>query len=191
MAWFFRNWMYTGIVAAAFLLALAPVIAGRLELALLAVYLLLPVYQLHQLEEHYHDRFRRFANTVLAGGREALTTPAVVFINVFGVWALNIVVLYLARFVDVGLGLVAVYLTLVNALTHVGAAVALRRYNPGLVTAVVLFLPVGLWALSVLSRTPGVTWVDQATGLAVALLVHAAIIVHVKRRIAALAPAGS
>jgi hypothetical protein len=38
---------------------------------------------------------------------------------------------------------------LVNAITHVGGALHDQSYNPGLLTAVVLFLPAGLWALHV------------------------------------------
>ncbi|MGO4838649.1 HXXEE domain-containing protein, partial [Rhizobiaceae sp. 2RAB30] len=159
--WFFRNWMYAGFVAGLFLLVVTPIFAGVLSLPLLLIYLQLPIYMIHQLEEHNHDRFRLWANEVIGGGLEALTPPAVVFINVVGVWAVNLVALYLSYFVDVGLGLIAVYLTLINAVVHILGASVLRRYNPGLVTAVVLFLPVGIYALTVVSHAPGVTATDH------------------------------
>jgi len=57
-------------------------------------------------------------NDLLAGGREVLSTPAVVVINVVGVWVVILLALYLARFVGLGLGLIAIYLTLLNALVH-------------------------------------------------------------------------
>jgi len=203
--WFLHNWMYAGIVAGVFLLAVVPLLAGPWSPALVLVYLLLPVYMVHQLEEHHDDRFRRWVNEVMFGGREVLTTlrrwvnevmfggrevlttPAVVVINVVGVWMVDLAVVYLAAFVDIGLGLIAVYLTLVNGVTHIVAAVVKRGYNPGLVTSVVLFLPVGAWALAAVSAVPGVDLADQAIGLGAALLIHAAIVVHVKRRAAALA----
>jgi Protein of unknown function with HXXEE motif len=178
--------MYAGAIAGLFLLALIPLLVGAWSLPLLLIYLQLPIYLLHQVEEHHGDRFRQFVNDHIAGGREALTTPAVVFINVPGVWGVNLLALYLARFVDVGLGLIAVYLTLVNALAHVVSTIVLRCYNPGLVTALVLFLPIGSWALVVLTRTSGVTMTHQAIGLGIAVLIHAAILVHVKRRVHAL-----
>jgi hypothetical protein len=180
--WFLRNWMYAGLVAAVFLLAVLPVVSAGLNWPLIAVYLLLPVYMLHQVEEHHDDRFRKFVNEVMGGGREVLSTPAVVVINIGGVWLISLIVLYLARFVSVGLGLIAVYLTLVNAVVHVLGAVALRRYNPGLVTAILLFLPVGIWALIVVSSAPGVTAIDHVIGLALAVLIHMAIIGYAKRR---------
>jgi hypothetical protein len=182
MDWFERYWMYTGVVAGLFLLSIVPLTVGAWSLPLLLVYLQLPIYMLHQLEEHYDDRFRRFVNEHVAGGRQALTTPAVVFINVPGVWGVNLIALYLAYFVDPGLGLIAIYLTLVNAVAHVVATIVLRGYNPGLVTALVLFLPVGTWGLVALSSLPSVTTSYHVIGLGIALLIHAAIIAHVKRR---------
>ena len=49
--WFLHNWMYAGFLAGLFLLAVAPVFAAAVGLPLLLVYLQLPVYMLHQLEE--------------------------------------------------------------------------------------------------------------------------------------------
>jgi hypothetical protein len=189
MTWFLHNWMYGGFIAGLFLLAVTPFMADAMSPALLAVYLQLPIYMLHQLEEHEGDRFRHFANTHMAGGREALTTPDVVVINVVGVWILDLLALYLARYVDLGLGLIAVYLTLVNAVVHIVGAVVMRRYNPGLATGVLLFLPAGLAGLWLMSAAPGVTATDHILGLGLAIILHAAIIIHVKRRVAVLARA--
>jgi hypothetical protein len=180
--WFEHNWMYAGGIAGLFLLALVPLVVGGWGLPLLLVYLQLVIYLVHQIEEHHLDRFRKFVNDHVAGGLQALTTPAVVFINVPGVWGVNLVALYLADFVDLGLGLIAVYLTLVNAVAHVVSTVVLRCYNPGLITALVLFVPIGTWALVVISRAPGVTTTYHVIGLVIAVLIHAAIIVHVKQR---------
>lgn len=180
--WTRDNWMYAGAVTAVFLLALLPLVAGVWSGALLATYLMLPVYMVHQLEEHTDDRFRRFVNTWIGGGREVLTPLAVVVINLVGVWLLTLACLYAVAFWAPGFGLIAVDLVLVNALAHIGPAARLRIYNPGLATAVGLFLPVGLWAFVVLARTPGVGVADHVMGLCAAILVHAAIIMHVKRR---------
>jgi hypothetical protein len=191
MDWFMRNWMGAGLVAGLFLLALVPLLIGAWSLPLLLIYMQLVVYLLHQFEEHYEDRFRLFANLHVAHGLNALTTPAVVFINVPGVWGVILVSLYLARFVDVGLGLIAVYLVLVNTVAHVAASVVLRMYNPGLVTALVLFLPVGTWALLVISAVPGVTMTHQVIGFGVALAIHAGIMIYLKQRMRILSAAGA
>src|SRR3712207_4656923 len=151
--------MYSGLVAALFLLAVAPLIAGAWSLALLLIYLHGPAYMLHQVEEHAGDRFRRFVNLHIGHGREALTTAAVLWINIPGVWGVNLAILYLARFVNIGLGLIAVYFMLVNAITHIAAAAAMRHYNPG--SAIILFLPLSVWTLWVLSHSPSVRALDH------------------------------
>src|SRR5258705_12417803 len=96
MDWFERNWMNAGFIAGLSLLAIVPLLLGSWSEPLLLIYLQLPVYMLHQLEEHDGDRFRQFVNEHIAGGLPALPTPAVVFINVPGVWGVNLLALYLA-----------------------------------------------------------------------------------------------
>ena len=134
--WFFQNWMYAGLIAGLFLLAVLPLVAGEWSAAMVAVFLMLPAYMVHQAEEHAGDRFRRFVNKHIAKVPNALTTSAVVVVNVPLVWGVDLVAIYLARFVAIGWGLIAIYLILVNAVLHVVGAAAFRAYNPGLVTAV-------------------------------------------------------
>ncbi|NWG26270.1 MAG: HXXEE domain-containing protein [Pseudorhodoplanes sp.] len=183
MQWFERNWMLAGATSAVLLLALAPLMGASWPVAMLAVYLQLPFYMLHQVEEHYGDRFRKFFNEFIAGGLPALTTPVAVLINVPGVWGVDLISIYLARFVDIGLGLIAVYLMLVNAITHIIAAIILRRYNPGLVSAIVLFIPASVWAIVAISAVPGVDATDHAIGLGIAVAMHVAIVVYMKIRV--------
>jgi hypothetical protein len=182
-AWISGNWMYAGLVAGLFLLALVPLLASVWGLALLLVYLHGPAYMLHQVEEHAADRFRCFVNQHIGHGRDVLTTEAVIWINLPGVWGINLAVLYLARFLDIGFGLIAVYAMLVNAVVHIVAAGILRSYNPGLLSAMVLFLPLSLSTLWVLEQTPGIEPLDHVVGLAVAILIHVAIVIHIRRRV--------
>lgn len=177
------DWVYGGFLAGLLLVALAPLFALVWPAGVFATWLQLPVYMMHQYEEHESDRFRRFINDHAAHGREALGRVAVFVINVPGVWGVIALATALAALLRPGLGLIAVYLVLVNALAHIGAAIALRRANPGLVTAIILFLPAGFWGLAVLNGA-GATAPDHAIGLAAALAIHAAIVVHVRRRMA-------
>ena len=89
--WFFQNWMYAGLIAGLFLLAVLPLIAGEWSAAMVAVFLMLPAYMIHQVEEHAGDRFRRFVNKHIARVPNALTTPAVVVVNVPLVWGVDLV----------------------------------------------------------------------------------------------------
>lgn len=176
------NWVYGGVLAALMLLALTPVLAKGWPLPLLLIWLQLPVYMLHQYEEHDADRFRLFVNETLGGGREMLTRPDTFVINIAGVWGVNTAAFILAASVDVGFGLVAVYLSVVNGFIHCAQAVALRRPNPGLATSILLFIPLGTATLWVLSGVEGVGVWHHLGGLGVSLALHAAIVVHALRR---------
>ena len=117
------NWPGAAAFAGIVLLALAPVVWVAGDAVSFWIYVQLPIYMLHQI----------------------------FVINSVGVWGVDLAALYLVVFVNPGWGLVAMYLPLVNVVGHVGQAVALRRYNPGLVSAVILFVPVagtGLWVVT-------------------------------------------
>ena len=177
-----RSWVYGGFLSGILMLVLLPEIARNWSSALLAVFLQLPIYMLHQYEEHDNDRFRRFVNRTIGGGREVLSPQAVFVINVPGVWGVIAASFLLASNVALGYGLIAVYLTLVNAVVHLVAAAATRSYNPGLGTAAILFLPTGLFGVRALQRTGEVGWKDHLFGLLIAVGIHVAIVVYVQMR---------
>lgn len=174
-----RNWVYGGVLAGIVLLLLAPILLAGWNRPSALAFLALPVYMLHQFEEHDGDRFRRFVNEVLGHGRELLTVRAVFLINFLGVWLLFAAGLWLVGIAGPGWAALAGWLVLVNALLHVGQGIALRRYNPGLATAVLLFLPFGLLTLAAAWPVAGggIFW----TGLAIAIALHLSILAHVRR----------
>jgi len=176
------NWVYGGFLAAWLLLALTPFLSAHWSTAFLLVFLQLPVYMLHQYEEHDHDRFRRMVNQLIGHGKEVLTPAAVFIINIPGVWGVNLISILLAAGCGIGWGLIGIYLTLVNGLAHIGQGFALRRYNPGLATSIFLFLPISLTALVQVTATGEASWLQQTVGLGSAILIHGAIIGYVKFR---------
>ncbi len=184
--WLVRDWQWpaAALFTAIVLFALLPVFASLSGIALALVFVQLPIYMLHQWEEHAGDRFRQFINRTIGGGREALTPAATFWINSLGVWAVDLAALYLAWAVVPAAGLMAGYLALVNAVLHIGPAVARREYNPGLGTAVLLFLPVGGWG--VVRVGSGAGMLAHAIGLAVAVGVHVVIVAYVAQRLARL-----
>lgn len=182
------QWPEAAGLTACFLLALLPIVWSDGGLAAMLIYVQLPIYLIHQLEEHHGDRFRLFINGRL--GSEVLTRPATFAINLFGVWVLMLVSFLLAYYVEPALGLIAVYLTGVNALVHLAGTLVTRTYNPGLLTAIVLFLPLSIGAIVEVNRTYEVPGTIQALAVAIAIASHMAIIAFVirRRRLAAWQP---
>lgn len=176
---FITNWVYGSALFALFLLTLAPLLLHAYSTAIFAVFLTLPAYMLHQWEEHDQDRFRLFVNATIGKGKEALSPLDVFLINVPGVWGVITLSVWLAVAVNPGYGFIAIYLVTVNALAHVLQAILMRCYNPGTITAAILFLPLGAYAGWLLHRTSH-SLSYNLFGLAVAIAIHLAILVRVR-----------
>lgn len=164
--------------------------AGRRS-AQAVLLLVLAVYMLHQFEEHgvdllgQHYVFEAAINAILGPGlgcapnAQCPFDPQTIYlVNTIAVWWV------LASVIAAGAGapaadLMAVSVMPVNALTHIGAALGQLGYNPGLATAVLLFLPVGIGATVWLARVHDVPTrivaVSLLYGAALHLLIAAGI----------------
>jgi hypothetical protein len=112
---------------------------------------LLVLYMVHQVEEHlWPGGFRQFTNArIFKSGDDdwPVSIGGVALINVGFVWLpLALAALFPGPLRWVGLAWIG--LTLVNAVSHIAVSLRFRAYNPGLVTAIVLFLPFTIWALA-------------------------------------------
>jgi len=181
-SWLAAHWVASALTMAVMLVALAPLGIGDHSLPVMLIYLTLPGYMVHQVEEHSGDRFRRFVNQRMFGGVDALTVADVLWINLPGVWGVNLAALYATDFGHPGYGLAAPYLMLVNAIVHIVGAIRSRSYNPGLVTAVLLFVPLAIVSLFAIPAGPAEHW----SGLAIAIVIHGLIIARVGLRAKAL-----
>ena len=176
-------WVYGGVLAGILLLVLSPLLVAGWSTPLAATFLLLPAYMVHQYEEHDHDRFRLFFNETIGKGFDVLSPLAVFITNVPGVWGVIALSLYGAVSFSLGWALVAVYLVLVNAVVHIVHGMIFRRYNPGLFTALVVFLPLGAVTLVLIDRAGGGSITSHSVGLITAVAIHAAILLHVRRKL--------
>jgi hypothetical protein len=176
------HWVYGGTIAGLLLLCLTPFLAKGWSVYEMLVFLALPIYMIHQYEEHDGDRFRDFINTEIGHGREALSLSDVFIANVVGVWVTLGIAFALTMSGMQSAGLFAGFLLLVNAVVHIVPTIATRRYNPGLVTAVLVFIPLGAAILA--NSWSQSSWGDQLAGFGCAFLIHAAIVARVKQRLA-------
>jgi hypothetical protein len=182
--WLNRHWVAAALCMAILLALLMPILAQQWPSAWLLIFAMLPAYMFHQVEEHAGDRFRVFVNQHVFNGVEALTALAVLWINLPGVWGIGLLSIYAATFLSIGWGLGIVYLVLVNAVAHIVAAILWREYNPGLWTALTLFVPLGTLALLRIARVPGVEGIHHAAGITVGIGIHAAIVVYTRGKAA-------
>ena len=145
-------------------------------------------YLLHQFEEHGIDArgapyaFRGTLCTSFGFASAAACPIPDSFIT-----AVNIPVVWLAGPIAALLGrrwpaIALSYFSVptVNAFAHIGPAFATGSYNPGLLTAVLLFLPLSLWTLWVALRRPDLGWRMVAATIVGGIVVHAVLILTLR-----------
>ncbi|MGY3615449.1 HXXEE domain-containing protein [Bradyrhizobium sp. USDA 10063] len=171
MPLFAHTWPWIGLGAAAILLIL--LVAGdgletdrsvsRWQDMTWLTWLGVAAYLLHQFEEHGIDLFGHpyaFLGEACAsfGFRDTGSCPIplsfITAVNVGSVWGAGLIAALLApRRPLIGLSFFAI--PLVNLFAHVGPAIIRHHYNPGLLTAVLIFAPLSLWTLLVAARRYG------------------------------------
>lgn len=134
----FQNWAYATPPVALLVLGLYPFIGAAIEPF---VFLSLPIYMVHQFEEHDSNRFALYLNAMIGEKRRGLTALKIWIINVIFVWFLLLAVLYLSN-THAAWGVLAAYLLVVNGCVHGAWALKFRAYNPGLWTAIFSLSPV-------------------------------------------------
>lgn len=145
-------------------------------------------YLLHQFEEHGVDAQGapyafRGALCAAFGFAEAVACPIpgafITAVNLPVAWAAGPVAALLGRrWPAVALAWFSV--PAVNAFVHIGPAVAAGSYNPGLLTAVLLFLPLSLWTFRVALARPDLGWCVVAAALVGGVAVHAVLMLSLR-----------
>lgn len=183
MAILIDDWAYGGFLAALALCIGAFGLARYLPLPLLLVFLLMPAYMIHQAEEHFGNRFRDFLDREIGKGCSVLSNVDIFIVNVPGVWGVFALSFALASTVDIGFGLIPAYAALINVVAHLVPAARMRRSNPGLVTAILMLLPLSTSAIAAIGAHAGVFW--HVLGIVTALITHAIIFGLAARRVRA------
>lgn len=173
------HWVYGAFLAGLLLLILFPVITQGWSAQDNLAFLVLPFYMLHQYEEHDNDRFRTFFNLTIGKGYPVLSKSAVFIINILGVWLVLALVYFAMRFLSPGWGVIAIYLIAINAAAHILPAIIERSYNPGLITACLMFVPLSVFYAWTQSQ---ITFTQNSVGFLIALGIHAAIIAYARAR---------
>lgn len=161
------GWPYVGLgVALIWFVALTlerrPGAPPRLQDPAWVLPLLWPMYLLHQFEEHGIDLFgRHYAFLAdlcgaLGHARASPTCPAdpafLFAVNMVGCQMTFALSLLFRRSRPL-VAACAWGVALINGMIHIASAIARGAYNPGLLTSVILFLPLSVWMLRTLIRS--------------------------------------
>jgi hypothetical protein len=149
-------------------------------------------YLIHQFEEHGIDargapyafrgalcaRFDR-ADAIACSIPEAFITA----VNIPVVWLAGPISALLGRRWPV-IALSYFSVPAVNAVAHIGPALVSGNYNPGLVTALLLFAPLSLWTFRIALRRPDLGVRAVAATLLAGVLLHAVLMLSLKAYLA-------
>ena len=145
------------------------------------VCLVLPVYMVHQFEEHginlLGQRYQFISDLCSTLGHPRLAdcpaSPAFILaVNVGGgVWIPGLLaILYRRR--NPMVGACALGIPLVNSVAHIAPAIIRGIYNSGLLTAVVLFVPLCSWTLAQFRRAGLLDRKRLAAVIATGVILH-------------------
>lgn len=187
-----RSWPWLGLVIAIPMLA---VMLGRsrpgerwrarFDDPAWLLWLPLPIYMLHQFEEHGIDAlgrayaFRGVLCTTISWTGPLQDCPAtewfVFGVNPGTVWIAGLAAgIYGPRRAMVGAATLGI--PAINAVAHVVPAIRTQTYNPGLLTALVLFVPLCAWSYRALVRAGVLTRARVALGIFSGWLLHAVLL---------------
>ncbi|MBX5204685.1 HXXEE domain-containing protein [Rhizobium sp. NZLR1] len=186
--WFDMNWPWIGLFIAAILLVVlfgTDALRGERSVSRWRdprwlAWLAPAGYMLHQTEEYGVDmlgQFFAFPNLVCATFGQppypdcAYPPSLYVAINIPVIWIAGLICALLSRrYPLVGLGLYGVHF--VNALSHIGMFAATGDYNPGVLTAFVVLLPLSVWVAFATWKNPLIGRSGIATIFLAGLLVN-------------------
>lgn len=180
---FFLEWPWIGLGACAVILILAfftnflraDTSKGRWRDPAWLAWLGAAAYMLHNIEEYgiaANGMFNAFPTFMYAALGFQVSEAAYLACNLGLVWIVGPVAAVLARRYAAMAPCMAIF-ELINGVTHVVQALAFQMYNPGLLTAVVVFIPLGIWTLHVcFGGAPKLRWRVFFEQFALALLYH-------------------
>jgi hypothetical protein len=185
------TWMIVGLGGAVFLSLMLVGAQAQVQLDPLARFhwILLTAYLVHQFEEHGVDLLGRaysfitYSRTVIdnvgAASGFQLTPLAIYRTNTLFVWLPFLAAVWgHRRFIWPGLAVGGLVLT--NAILHIGIALWREEYNPGLGSAIVLFLPTAFLYFRFVAQHCGVGWQGIVGGVLFGAAAHGLLLLRIR-----------
>jgi len=191
MNFLMENWPRIGVV---YVIIITPILfycKTRLGLPLFLIWLMPPIYLLHQAEEYLiPGGFKKELHKKLTGDEEStgpLISLSAFIINVPMIWIVFPLFAALATcYNNLNFGVYIFYFSVLNGFTHVGLGIVEGRYNPGLFVSFFGNVLFGLISLTVLHGTGEILPAHIIFSVIVGILIHLAIILPLRLKTKAL-----
>ncbi len=174
VSWIYKNWaklsLFLGVITA----VLIYIFINPHNLLLFLIWLQLPIYLLHQFEEHNWNGFKNYVNRNVFKVKEGnfpLNDKIIFWVNIPIIWIVMPIFSYLS-FINIMFGLWIPYFAVFNSLSHVVVSARNREYNPGLIISLILGIPAGIYALIIIYSYIQVPALISALSILFAVLLH-------------------
>jgi hypothetical protein len=182
MNWLYKNWAKLSVFIALIVTILILIYVKLENFVLFLIWLQIPIYLLHQYEEHGHNGFKNYINKKVfkvEEGEYPLNDENIFWINIPIIWIIIPLFAYLSSF-NIIFGLWIPYFAVLNSLSHVIFSLRKKEYNPGLIVSLLLGIPVGIYALLIFYTYISVPLIISVISIFVALLLHIIIFGYIR-----------
>ncbi len=172
--WLYDNWAKLSLFLAVIATVLIYIFINPHNLPLFLIWLQLPIYLLHQFEEHNWNGFKNYVNRTIFKVKEGdfpLNDKIIFWVNIPIVWILIPIFSCLSS-VNIMFGLWIPYFAVLNSLSHVVVSARTREYNPGLLISLILGIPIGIYALIIFYSYINVPVLISAISIFFAVVLH-------------------
>jgi Protein of unknown function with HXXEE motif len=172
--WLYDNWAKLSVFLAIIVTILIYVFVKPENIVLFLIWIQLPIYLLHQFEEHNWKGFKNYINRKVFKVKEGdfpLNDKIIFWVNIPIVWILIPIFASLSS-INLMFGLWIPYFAVFNSLTHVIVSIRNREYNPGLIVSIILGIPVGVYALIIFYSYIAVPAIISIISIFFAILLH-------------------
>ncbi len=180
--WLYNNWAKLSVLLAIVLTTYIIIFIKPENILLFLIWIQIPIYLLHQFEEHAWNGFKNYINKKVFKVQEGnfpLNEKNIFWINIPIIWILMPIFAGLSS-INIMFGLWIPYLAVFNSLSHVIFSIRNREYNPGLIVSLILGIPVGIYALIVFYSYIAVPVIISIISIFFAVLLHIIIFGYIR-----------
>lgn len=143
-----KIWAKSGLVIAVAIIILTLLNFSDFDKLQILLLFQITILMFHQFEEYvYPGGFQDFFNRYLFKKRLHLTYAGILTVNVIFGWTFYITAALVYKKM-IWFSTASVFITLANAIAHIVTAIRFRKYSPGLLTGLFLFVPFVFYFIS-------------------------------------------
>ena len=182
MDWLYKNWSKLSVGVAVVLTLLIFTFIKPVNILLFLIWIQIPIYLLHQFEEHSRNGFKNYVNKKVfnvVDGDYPLNDRNIFWINIPIIWIL-MPLSALLSYINPLIGLWIPFFGVINSLSHVIFSIVNKQYNPGILVSLILGIPVVTYALMILYSNLMISYFVTGLSVGFAIILHMIVFLYIK-----------